>query len=611
MNIRSWILGLGTFGLGLALAFGTPGATARAEEGADETNQEGVQVQGRGPVHEAYAEPSLAQPAAPPVVPKQPPDPVEEVPPDQKPEGENVQWVPGYWAYDEDSADFLWVSGLWRDIPPGQQWMPGHWTQTEDGWQWTPGFWAQANQEETEVVPPPPKTIDVGPSTPAPAADYIYVPGIWVYRQQRFFWRPGFWYRPQPRWVWVPAHYVWTPGGYLFVEGYWDYPLRARGVLFAPVVIERRFWTRPNWVYRPRFVVYDTALVGALFVRPDTGSYYFGDYFAPTYRRRGFVSWVDYRVTRYSYDPLFTYVRWQNRTNRYWERDLRTLYVNRWNGKVARPPRTIVQQNTLIKNITVNKGTVVNIRNVTVLAPITKVDRTVVKLRPVTKAQLATERKAIQRLRTISVQRQKLDAQVLAKGKPPVRPTDRPQVPKIKLPRPAVVVKPRLTVKPPAPPVVPKGVEKKPLPRFDPIKPVVVPKPKTEVKPKPKTEVKPPPRPMPKPKTEVKPPPRPMPKPTVEVKPPPRPMPKPKTEVKPPPKPMPKPRVEVKPPPKPMPKPVVKPDPKPMVKPPPGKPQAKAPPRPAVKRPVREARPVGHPVVKASPPPKTGKGHTK
>src|SRR5687768_3913616 len=79
---------------------------------------EGVEVQLRGPVHEAYAEPTDPQPQAQPVVPRQPPEPIEELPPDQRPEGDDVSWIPGYWAWDEETQDFLWVSGFWRDAPP-------------------------------------------------------------------------------------------------------------------------------------------------------------------------------------------------------------------------------------------------------------------------------------------------------------------------------------------------------------------------------------------------------------------------------------------------------------------------------------------------------------
>jgi hypothetical protein len=352
--------------------------------------------------------------------------------------------------------------------------------------------------------------------------------------------------------VWSPARYTWTPAGCIFVDGYWDYPLSTRGLLFAPVVIERRYWTQPDWVYRPRYVVYETALLGSLFVRPDSGGYYFGDYFESRYRRRGFVPWVDYRVTRYSNDPLYTYSRWQHRTDRTWDRDLRTLYADRRNGDAPRPPRTFLQQTRAIKNITGNKnGNITHIKNVTVLAPITNVDKRVIKLQPVSRTQMAQERKAIQQSRTVSKERQKLTAQIVAKGPVPVKPTDRPRVTKVPLPRMTSVERPRVTVKPPAPPVMPKHVEKT-LPKYEPVKPTILPRPKPEVKPNPKPLPKPVPKPTPKPV--VKPDPKPTPKPD--------PKPTPKPEVKPNPKPTPKP--VVKPDPKPVPKPVKKPDPKPM-----------------------------------------------
>ena len=50
-----------------------------------------------------------------------------------------------------------------------------------------------------------------------------------------YAWRPGFWGAVQPNWIWMPAHYVWTPSGYLFVGGYWDLPVANRGLMFAPV----------------------------------------------------------------------------------------------------------------------------------------------------------------------------------------------------------------------------------------------------------------------------------------------------------------------------------------------------------------------------------------
>ena len=75
-----------------------------AQPMADQTSleQQGVEVLDKGPVHEAFAEPNNRNPQAGPVVHKQPPKPVDEVPPDQKPEGDNAQWIKGYWAWDAE-----------------------------------------------------------------------------------------------------------------------------------------------------------------------------------------------------------------------------------------------------------------------------------------------------------------------------------------------------------------------------------------------------------------------------------------------------------------------------------------------------------------------------
>src|ERR1700694_249733 len=65
-----------------------------------------VEVLARGPVHEAYAEPAEVRPEPGPVVAKQPPDPIQELAPDQKPEGDNVVWIPGYFAWDDEASNF-------------------------------------------------------------------------------------------------------------------------------------------------------------------------------------------------------------------------------------------------------------------------------------------------------------------------------------------------------------------------------------------------------------------------------------------------------------------------------------------------------------------------
>jgi hypothetical protein len=457
--------------------------------------QDGVEVLTRGPVHEAYAEPGVNQPGPTPIVSKEPPDAVNEVPADQKPEGRDVQWIPGYWSWDDERNDFVWLSGFWRVPPPGRQWVPGSWRQVQDGWQWSPGFWAPSDQGQLDYLPPPPDPVEAAPSVPAPSANSIYVPGVWVYRQTRFLWRPGCWIAYRPGWVWVPAHYVWTPAGYVFVEGYWDYPLRDRGLLFAPVVIERRFLVRPGWSYVPTFVIYDDFLQCALFVRPGLGWYYFGDYYAAPYRRAGFVAWVDFRIGR-SYDPLFSFYLRANSSRRGWERDLRGLYADRFAGKAPLPPRTLAQQNTLIQKITNKTVNVTNVRNVTVVAPLAKLDRKVFHLESVSREQMAHTRAATTRLVQVGTQRRKLETQLLAKGPAPTRTSDTVRSIKLDLPkttrtggRDGIKVK-----TPPASPITTRLVEH-PTTRKDQGKPPDKPKKDSKPPDKPKKDSKPPDKP--------------------------------------------------------------------------------------------------------------------
>ena len=154
-----------SFGLGLWLFSANTGITSlQADEpqavsqiepqaieaqplAAEETmKQQGVEPLDKGPVHEAFAQPVNKNPQPGSIIHKQPPKPVDEVPPEQKPEGDNVQWIKGYWAWDAERNDFIWVSGFWRVPPPDRRWVAGSWGQVDGGWQWSPGYWASNQQ---------------------------------------------------------------------------------------------------------------------------------------------------------------------------------------------------------------------------------------------------------------------------------------------------------------------------------------------------------------------------------------------------------------------------------------------------------------------------------
>ena len=307
----------------------------------------GVQVLTRGPVHEAFAGMVTFNPEPGIVLTKAPPNAIEELPPGEKPEGDNVTWIPGYWAWDDERNDFLWVSGIWRNLPPGREWRTGYWGKTPQGYQWTSGYWADATAQETTYLPPPPATVEVGPNIAAPSMDYGWMPGCWVWYQARYAWRPGYWAQGRADWNWMPDHYVWTPRGYIFVGGYWDYPIERRGILFAPVYFESGVYSRRGYFYSPTIVISLGVFTDSLFLRPRYHHYYFGDYYAASYTQGGFYASFSFQSSRYGYDPIYSHQRWEHRQDREWEHRIEASYQDRRDHEAARPPRTWAAQRTI------------------------------------------------------------------------------------------------------------------------------------------------------------------------------------------------------------------------------------------------------------------------
>src|SRR5581483_2951856 len=116
-----WVLSLAA----VLFTLSQPGTDAQGTDAqAPDQDEPGVEVQTRGPIHEAMMQPhgDKVAPSAP--VAKEPPPPIPELPPEQKPEGDNIQWIPGYWAWDSERNDFLWVSGVYRNPPEGRRYVP-------------------------------------------------------------------------------------------------------------------------------------------------------------------------------------------------------------------------------------------------------------------------------------------------------------------------------------------------------------------------------------------------------------------------------------------------------------------------------------------------------
>jgi hypothetical protein len=299
------------------------------------------------------------------------------MPPDQKPSGQNVQWIPGYWAWDVSRNDFLWVSGIWRDPPPNSQWVPGYWHQVEGGNQWVPGTWipvstgggGASGQSQPSYLPPPPQSLETGPTTPQPNPNVAWTPGYWSWTGTNYAWRPGFWGTVQPGWIWIPAHYAWTPSGYLFVPGYWDLPVANRGLMFAPVYYPQPVYAQPGFVFTPSIGIVGSAVTANLFVSAGTNQYLFGNFYAQNFVSVGITPWFSFTFTsgRPAYfDPLFSYYAVVNvRQNPGWVMDVRRSYIERRDNVALRPPVTYAEQTRIIeRNVTINRNiTVVDHRN--------------------------------------------------------------------------------------------------------------------------------------------------------------------------------------------------------------------------------------------------------
>ena len=298
----------------LPVPVGNTGVEEVAAEFAVEPQAAGLSIEGddfeiltRGPLHEAFAEPIVADPVPGFVVAAEPPAPINELMPEFRPDGEDAIWIAGYWGRDEQREDFIWISGVYRVPPVGHQWVPGYWHQVTDGWQWVQGFWVADVVESIAYLPAPPPTLENGPSSPSPGVDYFYIPGNWTQAASGFLWNTGYWHPMQDDLVWVPSHTVWTPRGCVYVAGYWDHRLPLRGLCFAPVSVSRVTYSRPGWYLRPTVVLNSQIVLQNLFVQPGYNHYLFGDYYGLPANHRHVLPAHVYHQKRGACDPLISF----------------------------------------------------------------------------------------------------------------------------------------------------------------------------------------------------------------------------------------------------------------------------------------------------------------
>jgi hypothetical protein len=414
----------------LSLAMIAPARAQEAPPAPAGTQTEGVETEGvktltRGPVHEAFAAPTAHDPTPSTVVERQPPEPIEEEAPDYKPEG--AIWVPGYWDWDPSASNFLWVSGLWRVPPPDMRWVPPYWAEAEGGWQRVPGFWTSIEAKELSYQETPPESLEVGPSTPAPAENYFYIPGSWNYYDSGFRWRAGYWSPYRENYVWCPDRWYWTPSGCVFTAGYWDWQPNVRGQLFAPIAFTSNVYLQPGWRYRPWCVIDTGRFYSNLWIGPRAHSYFFGDYYGSWGSRWGFSPWCDWSYgSRRFYDPLWSWcnthygrrgIDFIGRTrgwHRYYERNER-----------FRPARTFDEQRRLVAEGRFDRDRGQNILAAS-LRDVAQREDNALRLTRITDQQRESVRRLTNEIRELNTERRQVEADARVAARADRADQDRP-----------------------------------------------------------------------------------------------------------------------------------------------------------------------------------------
>jgi hypothetical protein len=132
---------------------------------------------------------------------------------------------------------------------------------------------------------------------------------------------------------------VWTPAGYTFVDGYWDYELAHRGVLFAPVTFRRGYhgW---GFAYTPSVVLNTNRLTEFLFVNSPCGCYCFGDYYGANCAQAGIFPWFAFHMSSLGYDPCFAFSSWAHHKDAGWHEKLIDDFRALRSDVRLRPPHT-------------------------------------------------------------------------------------------------------------------------------------------------------------------------------------------------------------------------------------------------------------------------------
>ncbi len=126
-----------------------------------------------GPFTEAFATPLEVNPQPGPVIKKEPPPAIEEMPPDQKPDGDNVVWIPGYFSWKTIGKISFGLVACGAMCRPTKRGSPAIGAKCPRAISGRPGFWTSAKKAEVNYLPAPPQSLEVGPNISAPSGNFL------------------------------------------------------------------------------------------------------------------------------------------------------------------------------------------------------------------------------------------------------------------------------------------------------------------------------------------------------------------------------------------------------------------------------------------------------
>ena len=131
-------------------------------------------------------------------------------------------WAPGYWNWDNGRHN--WLPGHWEGARDGYQYQSGQWQRDGNGYRLRSGGWqpvAQSGYETMLAAPPAPRYERI----PRSRDGYIWQPGYWDWRANRYQWSSGIWIAERPGYDYARPNWVQRDGRWSMEPPRWS----ARG----------------------------------------------------------------------------------------------------------------------------------------------------------------------------------------------------------------------------------------------------------------------------------------------------------------------------------------------------------------------------------------------